>query len=237
MQRVYVKDIRDNLEKCILVQGFVENFRDGKAMCFIVLKDITGRVQITIEKDEHPDLLPALGQITPDSVISVIGVAHESEYVKMGGIEIFPTEIKVESIAAALPIQREDIPATKKKAAVARSGIDDRMDYRWIDLRTDRNQLIFKAQTLFTKAMRDFLYERGFLEIHTPKLIGARARAARRFLRSNILTATHILLKVLSFISRWLWQVVLTEFLRSVPYSAQRNHIPTSILPSLPALT
>lgn len=173
MQRVYVKDIRDNLEKCILVQGFVENFRDGKAMCFIVLKDITGRVQITIEKDEHPDLLPALGQITPDSVISVIGVAHESEYVKMGGIEIFPTEIKVESIAAALPIQREDIPATKKKAAVARSGIDDRMDYRWIDLRTDRNQLIFKAQTLFTKAMRDFLYERGFLEIHTPKLIGA----------------------------------------------------------------
>ena len=173
MQRVYVKDIRDNLEKCILVQGFVENFRDGKAMCFIVLKDITGRVQITIEKDEHPDLLPALGQITPDSVISVIGVAHESEYVKMGGIEIFPTEIKVESIAAALPIQREDIPATKKKAAVARSGIDDRMDYRWIDLRTARNQLIFKAQTLFTKAMRDFLYERGFLEIHTPKLIGA----------------------------------------------------------------
>ena len=173
MQRIYVKDIRDNLEKSILVQGFVENFRDGKAMCFIVLKDITGKVQITIEKEGHEELLPALGQITPDSVISVIGVAHESEYVKMGGIEIIPTEIKVESVAAALPIQREDIPATKKKAAVARSGIDDRMDYRWIDLRTDRNQLIFKAQTLFTKAMRDFLYERGFLEIHTPKLIGA----------------------------------------------------------------
>lgn len=173
MQRIYIKDIRDNLEKSILVQGFVENFRDGKAMCFIVLKDITGKVQITIEKEGHEELLPALGQITPDSVISVIGVAHESEYVKMGGIEIIPTEIKVESVAAALPIQREDIPATKKKAAVARSGIDDRMDYRWIDLRTDRNQLIFKAQTIFTKAMRDFLYERGFLEIHTPKLIGA----------------------------------------------------------------
>ena len=173
MQRIYIKDIRDNLEKSILVQGFVENFRDGKAMCFIVLKDITGKVQITIEKEGHEELLPALGQITPDSVISVIGVAHESEYVKMGGIEIIPTEIKVESVAAALPIQREDIPATKKKAAVARSGIDDRMDYRWIDLRTDRNQLIFKAQTIFTKAMRYFLYERGFLEIHTPKLIGA----------------------------------------------------------------
>lgn len=173
MQRVYVKDIRDNLEKSILIQGFVENFRDGKAMCFIVLKDITGKVQITIEKEGHSEFLPVIGQITPDSVISVIGVAHERKYVKMGGIEIFPTEIKVESISAALPIQREDIPATKKKAAVTRSGIDDRMDYRWINLRTDRNQLIFKAQTLFTKAMREFLYEHGFLEIHTPKLIGA----------------------------------------------------------------
>ena len=61
MQRIYIKDIRDNLEKSILVQGFVENFRDGKAMCFIVLKDITGKVQITIEKEGHEELLPALG--------------------------------------------------------------------------------------------------------------------------------------------------------------------------------
>ena len=49
MQRIYVKDIRDNLEKCILVQGFVENFRDGKAMCFIVLKDSKGKVAIEKE--------------------------------------------------------------------------------------------------------------------------------------------------------------------------------------------
>ena len=173
MERVYVKDIRSNLEKPILVQGFVENFRDGKAMSFIVLKDITGKVQITVEKSEHEDLLPALAQITPDSVISVVGVAHESEYVKMGGVEIYPTQIKVESVAAALPIHREEIPATKKKPATPRSGIDDRMDFRWIDLRTEKNQLIFKAQTVFAKAMRQFLLERNFLEIHTPKLIAA----------------------------------------------------------------
>ena len=173
MERVYVKDIRNNLEKPILVQGFVENFRDGKAMSFIVLKDITGKVQITVEKSEHEDLLPALAQITPDSVISVVGVAHESEYVKMGGVEIYPTQIKVESVAAALPIHREEIPATKKKPATPRSGIDDRMDFRWIDLRTEKNQLIFKAQTVFAKAMRQFLLERNFMEIHTPKLIAA----------------------------------------------------------------
>ena len=173
MERTYIKDIRDNLEKEILVQGFVENFRDGKAMAFIVLKDITGKVQVTVEKADHPQLLEALSQITADSVISVTGVAHASEYVKMGGIEIYPTDIRVESIAAALPIQREDIPATKKKPATPRSGLDDRLDYRWIDLRTDRNQLIFKAQTVLVAAMREFCLQHNFLEIHTPKLIGA----------------------------------------------------------------
>jgi len=173
MERVYTKDIRNHLETPILVQGFVENFRDGKAMSFIVLKDITGKVQITVEKGCNEHLLPALEQITHDSVISVVGVAHESEYVKLGGVEIYPTEIRVESVAAALPIQREEIPATKKKPATPRSGIDDRMDYRWIDLRTERNQLIFKAQTVLAKALREFLLERNFLEIHTPKLIGA----------------------------------------------------------------
>ncbi len=172
MERVYIGDIKANLEKEILLCGFVENFRDGKAMAFIVLKDITGKVQITIEKENHPELLEALSQLTPDSVISVVGVAHESEYVKMGGVEVFPTTLKIESLAAALPITRESIPATKKKAAIERSSIDQRIDYRWIDLRTDRNQLIFKVQTAMVRALRDFLLERNFIEIHTPKLIG-----------------------------------------------------------------
>ena len=53
-----------------------------------------------------------------------------------------------------------------------RSSIDQRIDYRWIDLRTDENQLIFKAQTVMVNAMRKFLLDRNFIEIHTPKLIG-----------------------------------------------------------------
>ena len=173
MQRVYIGQIKEHLEQEILLQGFVENFRDGRAMAFIVLKDITGKVQVTVEKEAHPELLEALSAITPDSVVTVTGVAKESEYVKLNGVEVYPTSIKVESVAAALPIIREGIPATKKKPAVERSAIDSRLDYRWIDLRTEKNQLIFKVQTVFANAMRQFLLERNFLEIHTPKLIAA----------------------------------------------------------------
>ena len=173
MERSYISDIGKNLDKPILIQGFVENFRDRKAMAFIVLKDITGKVQITVEKEKHPDLEEALSKITLDSVISVTGTAVASEYVKMGGIEVFPDKIIVESVADALPIAREDIPASKGKAAVEKSAIESRMDYRWIDLRTEKNELLFKVQTELTRALRDFLLERNFIEIHTPKLIAA----------------------------------------------------------------
>lgn len=173
MERVYVKDIRNHLNEEVLVQGFVENYRNSSAMAFIVLKDITGKLQITVEKEKLPEVTAAIDGLTGDSVISVIGTTYESEYVKLNGLEMIPKEIRVESIAAALPIQREDIPATKKKAAVPKSGVDDRLDYRWIDLRTDKNQFLFKLQTEITRSMRDFVLDRDFIEVHTPKLIGA----------------------------------------------------------------
>lgn len=173
MERVYAQDVSKHLDELVKVQGFVENIRNSKAMAFIVLKDITGKVQITLEKEPNPRLSEVVDTITPDSVITVTGKAVQNEYVKMGGIEILPDDIIVESVAAALPIVRKEIPATKKKQAVERSSIDQRIDYRWIDLRTDENQLMFRVQTILVNAMRQYLLKKNFMEIHTPKLIGA----------------------------------------------------------------
>ncbi len=171
MERTYIRDIKEN--GAVKVQGFIENLRNGKSMAFIVIKDITGKIQVTLEKEKSPELTEVVDKLTPDSVITVTGEAVFNEYVKLGGVEIIPTEIEIESIADALPIERKEIPATKKKKAVERSSIDQRIDYRWIDLRTDENQLMFKVQTCMVAAMREYLLERDFLEIHTPKLIGA----------------------------------------------------------------
>ncbi|MBR6006593.1 MAG: aspartate--tRNA(Asn) ligase, partial [Clostridia bacterium] len=67
MERTMIKDIRAAAGKEAKVCGFVENFRDGKSMAFIVLKDITGKLQITVEKEKCPQLLDELAKITPDS--------------------------------------------------------------------------------------------------------------------------------------------------------------------------
>ena len=171
MNRTYISDALKAIDSTVKVQGFIENLRNSKAMAFIVLKDITGKLQITVEKADHPELVDTIDQLTPDSVITVVGKVMANDYVKMGGVEMVPSEIKIESIAAPLPIVRKAIAATKKKKAVERSSIDQRIDYRWVDLRTDENQLMFKAQSVMVNAMRQFLLNKNFIEIHTPKLI------------------------------------------------------------------
>ncbi len=165
MERTYAAEVRGAED--ILVRGFVENIRNKRKMAFIVLKDITGKVQVTVEKGENEALDAAVDSITLDSVISVRGKAVENEYVKMGGVEVLAREIVLESVAAPLPIDREEGKGHEK------SSIDQRIDYRWIDLRTERNQLLFKVQTVLVGAMREYLLGQRFMEIHTPKLIGA----------------------------------------------------------------
>ena len=157
MKRTYIKDVTPGICK---VQGFVENFRNKKNMAFIVVKDITGKLQITVIKEEHPEMLEMLDRLTIHSVVTFEGEVVASEYVKLGGKEMYPTSMKIESIAEALPIKED-------------SEIDVKMDYRWIDLRRDVNHLMLKLQTTLTAAMREFLVQRNFVEIHTPKLIGA----------------------------------------------------------------
>ena len=77
MERTYAAQVRgaDEIKVC----GFVENIRNKSKMAFIVLKDITGKVQITVEKGEDEALDNAVNQITLDSVITVIGKAVESD--------------------------------------------------------------------------------------------------------------------------------------------------------------
>lgn len=162
MKRVMLKNIE--LGKENKVAGFVENIRNKKTMCFIVLKDVSGKLQLTIEKEKHPELIETLDQITVDSVIEAQGLIVESEYVKLNHMEMYPDTIVVHSIAAPSPIVAPKGEETN---------IDLRLDYRWIDLRTDKNTLMFQVQSHFVSKCREFLLKRDFIEIHPPKLIGA----------------------------------------------------------------
>ena len=166
MRRLKIKDIK--LGEVNHVAGFVENIRNKKTMCFIVLRDVSGKLQLTIEKAKHPEMEETLAKITADSVIEATGLIQASEYVKLNGMEMYPDEIVIDSIAEANPIVA---PVGEE------TNIDSRLDYRWVDLRTEKNTLMFRVQSCFVNAMREFLNKNEFTEIHTPKLIGAESES------------------------------------------------------------
>ena len=166
MKRLMIKDIK--LGEVNHVAGFVENIRNKKTMCFIVLRDVSGKLQLTIEKAKHPEMEETLAKITADSVIEATGLIQASEYVKLNGMEMYPDTITIDSIAEANPIVA---PVGEEV------NIDSRLDYRWVDLRSEKNTLMFKVQSCFVNAMREFLNKNEFTEIHTPKLIGAESES------------------------------------------------------------
>ena len=139
-------------------QGWIENLRDKKSMQFVVIRDLSGKIQVTVVKEEQPEIAEIFSHATLESTVKIKGKAVANEYVKLGGIEILPESVELTSHAEALPIGPE-------------SSIDQRLDYRWIDLRTERNQMIYRFQSYLVNAMREYLLNNDFIEIHTPKFI------------------------------------------------------------------
>ena len=158
MNRTLITAARTNAP--VKIEGFLERIRNTRTMAFLVVRDRSGSLQITIEKEQHPEWTELLGRLTPESVVSLEGTIQENPQVKLGGRELIPTQLELLSPAAPLPLTKG-------------ANIDARLDYRWIGLRAERERLIFEVQTCLIAAMRSFLLEREFLEIHTPKLIAA----------------------------------------------------------------
>lgn len=139
--------------------AMVEVVRDKKNMQFVVVKDFSGKIQLFVDKVEYPQVGEVFSHLVPGATVFVEGNLVNNEHVKLGGREVLVTNVMQTSQALANPIAED-------------SSIDQRLDYRWIDLRTDKNLLLFKVQTCFTNALREYCINNDFVEIHSPKLIG-----------------------------------------------------------------
>lgn len=167
MKRIYLNELKNYYEREVEVSGFVENIRDLQWVQFVILKDITGKVQITIEKSEekNKELVKLISNLPLESTIKVKGKVLENSKVKLNGMELIPEKIEITSTSdIELPFNYKDPNSVN---------LDTRLDYRFIDLRNDKNLLLFQVQSTLVKYMREYLYNNKFTEIHTPKLIGA----------------------------------------------------------------
>ena len=159
--RMPIATLREHIGARVRVCGFAQTIRDQKRMQFLVLADPTGEVQIIREKTGEADALAArITGLTPGSAIAITGRVAAAPGVKLGGLEIIAETVELHSLAEApLPI-------------AADSAVEKQIDWRAVSLRRPEQRLVFRVQTTLEAAMRDWWLARGFIEVHSPKLMG-----------------------------------------------------------------
>jgi len=149
----------------ITLFGWVQEIRDLGGIRFIILQDREGTIQITVlRKKASPAVLAKSDALQKRYSIGVKGTVKKTTMTPRG-IEVLPKEIRIFSTATAqLPL---DI--TGKTPA----NIESRLDARALDLCQEQSAAAFKIQHHALEAIRDFLFEKGFLEVHTPRIIAS----------------------------------------------------------------
>jgi aspartyl-tRNA synthetase len=166
MERTLIQDTKEKIGQQITLKGFVQTVRDQKAVQFMILRDHTGLIQVVAERSEENNKINELiSMLTRESAIEVTGILVSNPKVKLGQLELQLKSLRIESMSdATLPI---DIFGKTE------TDVDKRLDWRFLDLRQPEDQLIFRIQTTIEMAMREFWIANGFVEIHTPKIMGS----------------------------------------------------------------
>ena len=145
--------------------GWVQEVRDLGGIRFVILQDREGTIQVTIPKKKvSPEVLSKSDALQKRYSIGVKGTVKKTTMTPRG-VEVLPKEIRIFSTAA----EQLPIDITGKTPA----NIEVRLDARALDLCQEQNVAAFKVQHHALMAIRDFLFERGFLEVHTPRIIAS----------------------------------------------------------------
>jgi aspartyl-tRNA synthetase len=150
--------------KTVNVKGWISEIRDFGKLRFILLRDITGTIQIVAHKDKVPaGIFDAMAKVTEESSVSVSGEVKESKQAP-GGREIVPEKFELVAKSDPLPIDVKEWGKTE---------ISKRLDYRFLDFHNPKVQAVFKIQSEIAHAFREFFKDNEFIEIQPPCIIAS----------------------------------------------------------------
>ncbi len=165
MERIHIAQAKEQTGERGKIAGFVQIIRDQGSIKFLLVRDITGIIQVVITK-QNKEAMEVARTLSLESVVEIEGLIKEERQAP-GGFEIAAEKIEILSLAAPeLPI-----PVVHKGQEETDQSL--RLDWRWLDLRKPKEALIFKIWTLLEAALREFWISHDYIEIHSPKLISA----------------------------------------------------------------
>lgn len=170
---------QNNLGEKVTLTGWVQRRRDLGGLIFIQIRDRSGIIQCTVNKDMTPDVFAEAFKVRSEYVLAVKGEVIKrddsaiNEKMPTGYIEIAVGSLEILSRAETTPMYIEDDLNVSEQL---------RLKYRYLDLRRPSMQKFLFTRHKIAKVTRDYMDEKGFVEIETPALIKTSPEGARDYL-------------------------------------------------------
>lgn len=169
----------EHIGQSVTVAGWVHRHRDHGGITFLDLRDRSGIVQVVADPNVYPEAKQVIQAVRMEWVIQVEGFVRrrlpgmENPKLATGEVEVELNGIKILNPAKPLPfmISGDEEPDEQT-----------RLRYRYLDLRRERMRRNLEMRHRVVKFIRDYLDERGFLEIETPVLFKTTPEGARDYL-------------------------------------------------------
>src|SRR5213594_1955172 len=157
--------LTDQVNKEVVLMGWVHDVRVLGGIAFLLLRDQSGIVQVTAPKAKAPpEVLKEIGTLHQEDVVAVRGKVVQSKIAKKG-IEVIPEELEV--------LTRSETPLPLDPRGVQNTLLDTRLNWRFLDFRSEESRAIFRIQSRILTAFRAFFIDRGYMEIQPPVIIGS----------------------------------------------------------------
>ena len=160
----------------VTISGYAETVRGRGAICFLMLRDGTGKIQAFLKRDNmDKSIFDAVQSATRESTIQVTGTVAQKRPPKVAeGEPVPPPEYEV-SVTSAAILAEAATPLPVGVTDEVNVGLDVRLDNRHLDVRREHVNAMFQLRSKVLQYGRDHLISEGFQEINTPKIIAAAA--------------------------------------------------------------
>jgi aspartyl-tRNA synthetase len=150
----------DIIGQNVNVAGWIEDIRDIGKIIFLVIRDITGPIQVIV----NPKKFPGIKEIPRQSSIIISGEIQKSKSKEMR------VELQLEEIGETFYAKH---PLPIDPTGRLESAMDKRLDSRALDLRNENVSNLFIIRSIALEIIRKTLREQLFIEVNTPKIIGS----------------------------------------------------------------